>query len=475
MAETADAIVKATYKRYNKDSGKWDKIYFYTGADQVGETNSLWFLRSSNTVNGKSFAKAGGITLKGDDIPLGDDANMISVTFNSLSFALNSNMGVTESFATTYNAMYNLKAEMNQLRKDIEAVDETQNDKIADLYNQIDEGTIITTGNMSEQITKVGTVSSGTWQGSAIADAYIASASKWDGKQDKLTFDTAPTANSSNPVTSGGIKTAIDTVAAIAQGKTNTYVITSGSVSDDTNVVNSEFFVLQTSEKTQVSITIGNLTRYINTVNDKTVYLTDLKVGDIILTQEANVKDFYVGMIGDGRIIFYEIDSDKPDLTDYAKTSAVTSAISAAIGNLDSSKDAGSGKYLQSITITDGKITGGTVGTVPTSLPASNTTSDYSSTGTAPVNGTAVNKALSQSLTTSTGSSNGVSASIGGTIQSPTITVSTQTGEISSGEGRVVSGASVYSHVAARATKIFYADSASSVTGMIDGDICIEY
>lgn len=30
-------------------------------------------------------------------------------------------------------------------------------------------------------------------------------------KQDKLTFDTAPTANSSNPVTSGGIKTALDT------------------------------------------------------------------------------------------------------------------------------------------------------------------------------------------------------------------------------------------------------------------------
>lgn len=31
------------------------------------------------------------------------------------------------------------------------------------------------------------------------------------GKQDKLTFDKAPTANSSNPVTSGGIKTALDT------------------------------------------------------------------------------------------------------------------------------------------------------------------------------------------------------------------------------------------------------------------------
>ena len=34
----------------------------------------------------------------------------------------------------------------------------------------------------------------------------------WNGKQNRLTFDTAPTAGSNNPVTSNGIKTAIDTV-----------------------------------------------------------------------------------------------------------------------------------------------------------------------------------------------------------------------------------------------------------------------
>lgn len=47
-----------------------------------------------------------------------------------------------------------------------------------------------------------------------IADASNVHASLQDSintKQDKLTFDTAPTANSSNPVTSGGIKTALDT------------------------------------------------------------------------------------------------------------------------------------------------------------------------------------------------------------------------------------------------------------------------
>jgi len=37
-------------------------------------------------------------------------------------------------------------------------------------------------------ITQVGTISSGTWQGTAIGDSYISSASTWNGKQGQLTF-----------------------------------------------------------------------------------------------------------------------------------------------------------------------------------------------------------------------------------------------------------------------------------------------
>ena len=43
---------------------------------------------------------------------------------------------------------------------------------------------------------------------STAAKTYIAN--KLSKKQDKLTFDTTPTANSSNPVTSSGIKAAIE-------------------------------------------------------------------------------------------------------------------------------------------------------------------------------------------------------------------------------------------------------------------------
>ena len=44
------------------------------------------------------------------------------------------------------------------------------------------------------------------------ADIHVTAEERtsWNGKQDKLTFDAIPTANSTNPVTSGGVKTELD-------------------------------------------------------------------------------------------------------------------------------------------------------------------------------------------------------------------------------------------------------------------------
>ena len=47
-------------------------------------------------------------------------------------------------------------------------------------------------------------------EGDTTAHITAAERTKWNGKQNKLTFDTAPTANSTNPVTSGGVKTELD-------------------------------------------------------------------------------------------------------------------------------------------------------------------------------------------------------------------------------------------------------------------------
>ena len=45
----------------------------------------------------------------------------------------------------------------------------------------------------SSSVTTLGTISAGTWQGTAIADGYISSASTWNGKQAALTFGIANT------------------------------------------------------------------------------------------------------------------------------------------------------------------------------------------------------------------------------------------------------------------------------------------
>ena len=50
------------------------------------------------------------------------------------------------------------------------------------------ENTAISTFAGSSNIVTVGTITTGTWTGTAIADAYISSASTWNNKQDALTF-----------------------------------------------------------------------------------------------------------------------------------------------------------------------------------------------------------------------------------------------------------------------------------------------
>lgn len=78
---------------------------------------------------------------------------------------------------------------------------------------------------------------------------------------------------------------------------------------------------------------------------------------------------------------------------------------------------------------------------IPTSLPASNTTSDYSSTGTAPVNGTAVNKALQTLDVSSKGGSGKYIQSISETngkisaVEATMPTIPTKTSQLTNDSG----------------------------------------
>ena len=70
-------------------------------------------------------------------------------------------------------------------------------------------GTNISATSVGDEVDSLKTALTGHTSDSTI---HVTSADKttWNGKQDALTFDSAPTASSTNPVTSGGVKTALD-------------------------------------------------------------------------------------------------------------------------------------------------------------------------------------------------------------------------------------------------------------------------
>lgn len=314
--ETSTTVRSGVYRRHN--GTKWEKIYFETSANLVHETDDAWFLKPSNTVNGEAFTKNGGIEINGQQIK----------------WMLNTDQSVAEKFMDLINA---------------DSAFDTRLKKIEGAYTG---GDIITVANMATKITKVGTITQGVWNGTAIDDTHIASAAKWnkygETKQDKLTFDLTPTTGSTNPVQSRGVKQYVDDevrrVTEIAQGKTKTYVIDATKTTNEgIPVLNNKFNVEKTNSKNDFVITAKELGN-IATVDGNIIDIADkMKVGDIILTTGKGIKDWFLGKIDDEGITFYQIDSDTPDLTGYALTSDLGTA---AFKNVSSRGPSGAGEFL---------------------------------------------------------------------------------------------------------------------------------
>lgn len=314
---TSTTVRSAVYRRHNGTN--WEKIYFETSANLVHETDDAWFLKRSNTVNGMSFTKTSGITLTGGDILWRD--------------------GVDQYISGKIRDMDNTASDLAT--------------RLAKIEGAYSSGDIITTANMNTKITKVGTVTSGTWNGTAITDAYIASASKWNGygtsKQDKLIFDTTNLSDSTTNVPkSSAVRKYVDisirAVTAIAQGKTKTYVIDATKTDvGGIPVLNSKFNIAKTSSKNDFVITAKELGN-IGAVDGNIIDIAEkMNVGDIILTTGKGIKDWFLGMIDDEGITFYQIDSDTPDLTGYALLSDLGTA---AFRNISSRGPSGAGEFL---------------------------------------------------------------------------------------------------------------------------------
>lgn len=437
------------YKRYNGTD--WDTIWFQTSAAQVGESSSRFFIKPTNTVNGKPFPQNGGITLAASDIEYGG-ATLTCVTQGD----------------TLEEAIASLDAGVDAAKKAIPSG-------------------VLTTSNMGDSITKVGTVTSGAWNASKIADAYIASASKWNGKQDKLTFDTEPTQGSNLPVTSGGIYNFVinhtmdiwTDLNRFKQGATKAYVI--DTVTSDSSY-NKRFNVNKESSIRKIEVDASEKDKFaITDISADKHSIDDLHVGDAIYTREASVKDwFYAGLeVRENatvyKYVFYQIDSDAPLLTGYVQKGDLTDSYSpttrnpitgigvkAALDTLSVTGSDQSGKYVNFVSQSGGKV----------SVGLKDVESNFVPDSKEPANGVAISKALSQFVALSS-SNSGVAVSFGGTVQKPTFSVLVTSGSVSNGETKLVSGGKVYNYVNARATKVFCQADAPTV-GVVTGDIWID-
>lgn len=339
MAQTKTAF----YKRYN--GVDWDTIYLATSAAQVGESSTRFFIKSSNTVNGKAFAQNGGITLYGSDINWNkqDAASVTIGTVGETSYTITATSKVSEAFAKTFNYL-------TSLREALEDDDASLADRIKvfeDAWGS-GSGSIITTDNMgtkvkidSDQVSVANTASS--YYGATMTDALAkitedksALESGIAAKQDKLTI-TGATGESdadkkkvySAAKTDALISAAETDLMGAINGKADTYVI------EATASVNSSFNVKKTNGVSVLYVPYSESASF-TTVDNAVIFMKSLKKGDTILTTTANVSDwFYGGQNGnDGEqyanaYVFYKIEADTPDLASYAKTADVDSKIEA--------------------------------------------------------------------------------------------------------------------------------------------------
>lgn len=481
----AEREVIATYKRYNETGGKvWDTIYFKTAAAAVGESNSRWFMKPVNTVNGNSFTQNGGITLYANDITI--RKNQTPETYNYIS----EGQKITEALKALDKAAKDAKDSIPSgvlttanYADTLSSVYQAKNDELDKLTNIAGTGyvmrttlgySVATAPMLADSIKATNTFvpKERTVNGKALSSNIT------------LTGDDIKTTASGNNISQD-----IATIREMANGRSRSFVINTTQESETS--CNSLFGVKKTdSTNSIVRVAVTNAKPLYNIQGDN-VALSTLIVGDVIFTKNSGMKDWWYGGEAVDTTVqgsnvkyywFYQLDADSITVENtYSKTSqnAISGmGVQEAIETLDVAAKGGAGKYIQSISETDGKISA-TEASFPTSLPASNTSNTYSSTGTVPVSGTAVNQAISQNVTGSNSTSKGVKVAIGGTIKAPTVTVTVTGGSVVSGNTSVVDGGTVYSAIdtsmKARATKVFYKlkREGTPTSGMAAGDICI--
>lgn len=209
----------------------------------------------------------------------------------------------------------------------LEAADSTMQKSIETLSQTIEGAQ--TKSNLVQEIT---TTSNDSQYPSAQAVR-----NKLEQKQDKLTFDDQPLLNSTNPVTSEGIKTALDKIQAAINGKYESHVF-------DTYEILYKTLTGKNLDGTDLNLSAEEILdriSFLESLNDGDVFLIkELEVPDywwekqpsIALLSEYYEKDIIVDGYGAARILEttkVELDDYalKTDLDDYAKMDEISSKL----------------------------------------------------------------------------------------------------------------------------------------------------
>ena len=144
-------------------------------------------------------------------------------------------------------------------------------------------------------------------------------------------------------------------LAGVEAGTTKAFVISDSGTSSEYDVTD-EFIVAKGPSQDTVTISDLNTTenhKFITTTSSETIYIKDLKVGDVIYSTKANNDDwFFAGKVAgttETTYTFYSIEADAPSLSGYV-TGTSLSANEIILGNGNSAVKA-SGKTISTTAI----------------------------------------------------------------------------------------------------------------------------
>ena len=167
--ETSSGGTEGAYIRTHTT---WDQPQLYNFKLSSCKSDGDFVVDGDIDCNGD--IECNGLTLPGGDVQTQIDSKQATLTFGKVSGnALKSEEALATNNVLLMGASHVKGRTYAELKSDL-------------TLNNV-ENTAVSTWAGSSNITTLGTISTGVWNGTAIADTYISSASTWNGKQDALT------------------------------------------------------------------------------------------------------------------------------------------------------------------------------------------------------------------------------------------------------------------------------------------------